>query len=210
MTTTQSPRLAMIGGGREIRSFATKLEARDVDGLEFRVSGYASVVEQPYSMGGYTETISRGAFTKTIQGRPDVQLLLNHEGLPLARTTVPPGQVGHLALSEDSRGLHFAASLDRSDSDAQSLMRKSGAGLMDEASFAFRVIQQDWSSDRSERNITEVSLDRGDVSVVNYGASPSTSVTARSRGRQTSNLSLYQARVRARHLRIMNAAGRRR
>ena len=44
-------------------------------------------------MGGYTETIARGAFTKTLSERPDVQLLINHEGLPLARTTIPPGQV---------------------------------------------------------------------------------------------------------------------
>ena len=54
-------------------------------------------------MPGYTEVISRGAFLKTLQGRPDVQLLVNHEGLPLGRTTVPPGHPGHLELSEDDR-----------------------------------------------------------------------------------------------------------
>ena len=145
-----------------------------LDGLEFKVSGYASVVDQPYDMGGYTEIISRGAFTKTLQGRPDCQLLLNHEGLPLARTTLPPGQVGHLALSEDGRGLRFDAQLDRNDPDAQTLMRKIGAGLMDQASFAFRVIRQNWNDSHTQRTIQEVSLDRGDVSVVNFGASPTT------------------------------------
>jgi HK97 family phage prohead protease len=221
MTTTQSPRIAMIGG-REFRTFATKLEARDIDGMEFKVSGWASVVDTPYDMGSYSEVISRGAFTKSLQGRPDVQLLTNHEGLPLARTTVPPGQDGHLELSEDSRGLHFAAQLDRSDPDARTLMRKIGAGLMDQASFAFRTIRQNWNDSHTERTIQEVSLDRGDVSVVNYGASPTTSVDARAHGAQAqkSNLSLYQARARAltlrgsaaaartRHLRIMNDAGR--
>jgi HK97 family phage prohead protease len=197
MTMTKSSRLDMIGG-REFRTFATKLEARDIDGLEFRVEGYASVVDTPYDMGSYEETISRSAFAKTLSMRPDVQLLVNHEGLPLARTTVAPGQPGHLQLSEDSRGLRFAAQLDRNDPDAQTLMRKVGAGLMDQASFAFRVIRQSWNDAHTLRTILEVSLDRGDVSIVNYGASPTTSVDARSLGqRGTGNLSLYQARARA-------------
>ena len=211
MTTTQSPRIA-IPGGFEHRTFATQLSARDAGGLEFRLEGYASLVSTPYDMGSYEEQIAPGAFSTTLSMRPDVQLLLNHEGLPLARTTIAPGQVGHLALSEDSRGLHFLAQLDRDDGDAQKVMRKVGAGLMDQCSFAFRTIRQSWNDDRSLRTINDVSLDRGDVSIVNYGASPTTSVDARALGRRgkKSNLSLYQARARARHLRIMNDAGRRR
>ena len=54
------------------------------------------------------------------------QLLVN-EGLPLARTTIPPGQVRHLNPAED-RGLHFDAQLDRDDPDGQTLMRMIGAG----------------------------------------------------------------------------------
>ena len=134
-------------------------------------------------MGGYTETIARGAFRKSLDGRPDVMLLVNHDGLPLARTTIPSGMPGHLSLAEDDRGLYFDAQLDRSDPDAAVLMRKVGSGLMDQCSFAFRVIKQDWSDDRTQRTIREVSLDRGDVSVVNYGASPVTSVDARGRPR---------------------------
>ena len=82
-------------------------------------------------------------------------------------------------------------------------MRKIGSGLMDQCSFAFRVIDQDWKSDRTVRTIKEVSLDRGDGSVVNYGASPSTSVDARARARggEKSNLSSYQARTRVTALR---------
>ena len=136
-------------------------------------------------MGGYTETIARGAFRKSLAGQPDVMLLVNHDGFPLARTTLPAGMPGHLSLTEDVRGLYFDAQLDRGDPDAQALMRKVGSGLMDQCSFAFRVIKQDWSDDRSQRTIHEVSLDRGDVSVVNYGASPMTSVDARGRRRGT-------------------------
>jgi HK97 family phage prohead protease len=209
-TTTQSP---LSTGTLEHRTYSTKLEARDVDGMQFRLSGYASVTSSPYSMGSYDETIAPGAFTRTLALRPDVQLLVNHEGLPLARTTN-----GSLTLTADDKGLKFDAGLDRDDGDARLLMRKISSGLLDQCSFAFRVIDLDWNSDRTLRTINEVSLDRGDVSVVNYGASAVTSVQARAAlRRQTSNLSLYQYRARAlalkgrtRHLSILNEAGRRR
>jgi phage head maturation protease len=106
-----------------------------------------------------------------------------------------------LTLREDDRGLHFSALLDKSDPDAALLLRKVHSGLMDECSFAFRKLDQTWSSDRSEREITEVSLHRGDVSVVNFGANSNTPVSARSRLRDKGNLNLYQARARALALR---------
>jgi hypothetical protein len=86
-------------GGLEHRTFRTRLTTRDAGGLEFRLEGYASLTQSPYDMGSYTESISRGAFTTKLAKNPDVQLLVNHGGLPLARTTISPGQVGHLALS---------------------------------------------------------------------------------------------------------------
>jgi hypothetical protein len=52
-------------------------------------------------------------------------------------------------------------------------------------SFAFRVIRQKWSEDRSRRVLTEVSLADGDVSVVTYPAYPTTTVEAREQLKQT-------------------------
>ena len=86
--------------GREVRSNpSAHLELR-TDGDEIRATGYASVTNTPYDMGAYEESISRGAFAKTLDEKPDVVLLLNHEGLPLSRTTN-----GTLTLREDERGL---------------------------------------------------------------------------------------------------------
>lgn len=182
MTTIQSP---VFGTGtREVRTFRTTLTARDGSGPAFTVSGYASLVSTPYDMGTYDEQISPGAFSSTLSSRPDVQLLTNHEGLPLARTTVPPGQPGHLSLTEDHKGLRFDAQLDRDDPDARLVHRKVASGLMDQCSFAFRTVSQDWNDSRTLRTITAVNLDRGDVSIVNYGASPTTSVDARALGRR--------------------------
>ena len=46
---------------------------------------------------------------------------------------------------------------------------------MNEMSFAFRVLKQVWSENDTQRRITEISLDKGDVSLVNFGANPATS-----------------------------------
>jgi HK97 family phage prohead protease len=214
-TKTRAPKIATVDG-REIRTFASRLEASNGAGpLEFRVTGYASTFEDLYDMGAYDEVVARGAFTQTLAGRPDVQLLTNHEGLPLARTTIPPGQVGHLSLSEDYRGLRVDAQLDREDPDAVTLVKKIRAGLLDQMSFAFKVTKQTWSDDCTLRTIQAVDINRGDVSVVNQGANDATSVDARSRGRRGRGVSLatYQARARAlqlRDLQIRNKAGRRR
>ena len=68
-------------GSREVRTVRTRLTARDDGGPAFRVSGYASLVSTPYDVGSYDEQISPGAFAGTLSCRPDIQLLVNHEGL---------------------------------------------------------------------------------------------------------------------------------
>lgn len=149
------------------------------------IKGYASTF-QPYEMYGgpangygWIEQIDRGAFDRTLRENPDLHLLINHEGLPLART-----KSGNLFLSVDDHGLHVVAHLDRSDPDVQRLEPKMRRKDMDEMSFAFRVKGQAWQSTdeypedpEALRTITEVSLHKGDVSVVNWGANPTTSVS---------------------------------
>jgi HK97 family phage prohead protease len=122
------------------------------------------------------EQLSRSAFQQTLSQSPDVMLLINHEGLPLART-----KAGNLDLSTDSHGLRMVARLDPSDPDVQRLAPKlkpqpNGNSNMDEMSFSFRVKDQTWDSNYSHRTINELSLQKGDVSVVNYGMNPTTRV----------------------------------
>lgn len=139
--------------------------------LTFR--GYACVVEQPYEMydlfGPYTEVVRSGAFKKTLSESADVPFLVNHEGLTLART-----KSGTLRLAEDSTGLHTEADLDPSSPHVQALRSAMQRGDVDEMSFGFWVTRQIWSPDWEQRDILEVNLNKGDVSVVNYGANPHT------------------------------------
>jgi HK97 family phage prohead protease len=155
--------------------------------LEFRKAGdtltlvgYASVFNTPYEVRGgppwgWNEVMEMTAFDRTLAESPDVHLLVNHEGMPLART-----KSGNLHLSKDQKGLKVRAELDRTDPDVQRLEPKMLRGDMDEMSFAFRVKAQEWNDDETERRITEVSLHKGDVSVVNFGANPATSAQLRS------------------------------
>jgi HK97 family phage prohead protease len=156
---------------------APPLELRDAGNGELMFTGYASVTEVPYEVGHYIETIRRGAFKRTLNEKPppDCVLLVNHEGLPLART-----HAGTMTLSEDHTGLRVDARLDGSDPDVQSVARKIRRRDLTEMSFAFRATEQDWSPDYSERVIRAVSISRGDCSIVTQGANPHTSVSVRS------------------------------
>lgn len=162
--------------GREVRRVAADgLEMREADDGSLNLTGWASVTETPYDMGWYRETIATGAFQRTLSMNPDVQMLINHEGLPIARTVG-----GSLRLSEDDHGLYVDASLDPLDPDVHRLATKMRAGLIDQMSFAFSGAKSNWNDEMDERTITSLDIHRGDVSMVNQGANPFTSATMRS------------------------------
>lgn len=165
------------GGGREVRRVASDgLTIREsVDGASYQLSGWASVTGHDYDMGFYRERIRPGAFAETLSQQPDVQLLINHEGLPLARTVG-----GSLRLAEDDRGLCVDATLDASDPDVQRLAPKVRSGLIDQMSFAFSGARSEWDDEYENREIISLNIHRGDVSVVNQGANPATSFSMRS------------------------------
>lgn len=165
---------------REVRRFtAGGLEVREGDDGLLTFTGYATVFDAEYEMYGgppygWIEVVDPGAFRRTLSEKPDVQLLLNHDGLPLART-----KSGTMTLDDDNKGLRVEASLDPADPDVSQLRVKVERGDLDEMSFAFRTIRQEWDEEYEKRTLLEVSINRGDVSIVNYGANPSTSFDLR-------------------------------
>ena len=188
---------------------ATEFELRVAGVNNVRLTGYASVFNRGYEVGGgpdgggWTEIVTRSAFDRTLADNPHVHLLINHEGLPIAST-----KSGTLRLSADSTGLMTEATLDRRDPDVQGLAVKMERGDVDEMSFAFRVKRQRWQGDREEvRYLDEVSLHKGDVSIVSFGANPYTSAALRSAVRALARGDL-DARVAA-ELRALLAAPRR-
>lgn len=158
----------------ERRTFTVRdVEARQADDGTMRLRGYAAVFNDDSVPLPFIERIAPGAFRKTLTETPDVRLLINHEGLPLART-----KNGTLTLTEDDRGLYMDATI-ADTSEGRDLYTLVERGDVDQMSFAFRVIRQKWNEDRTTRTLTEVSLADGDVSVVTYPAYPTTTVEAR-------------------------------
>lgn len=145
------------------------------DSDEVKVSGYAAVFDQVTSIGGwYNEIIERGAFAGAIKD-DDVVFLINHEGLPLART-----RSGTLILREDEHGLFMETELDPNDPDVASIVPKMKRGDLDKMSFAFLPTVQEWdeSGDVPTRTIKEAQL--FDVSIVTSPAYDGTDIGLRS------------------------------
>lgn len=158
---------------REIRGGIPAEIRSEADGL--KVEGYAAVFGQEANIGGmFLEKIEKGAFREAI-GRDDVVFLINHEGLPLART-----RSGTLRLTEDSHGLKIETTLDPEDPDVKSISGKMKRGDLDKMSFAFLPELQEWDDtvDPPLRTIKKASL--FDVSIVTTPAYDGTEIALRS------------------------------
>ncbi|MGB0963238.1 MAG: HK97 family phage prohead protease [Mycobacterium sp.] len=117
---------------------------------------------------GWDETIAQGACDGCL--RDDVRYLLNHAGMPMARTVA-----GTLKLESDKRGLVSDATVDLRQSLAADLTLAVDRGDIDQMSFAFRVKSQMWNDDYTERTIIEFEQ-LFDTSTVTYPANPATVV----------------------------------
>lgn len=175
---------ATTGGRPAARGLLTDVEIRESsagDGfVEF--NGHASVTERAYEMydwyGPYNEVVSREAFDTTLsRAGLDTPLVLGHDQLRrIARTTN-----GSLELGMTDHGLRVhAPQLDMADHDVAYIVPKLRAGLIDEMSFAFRIVRGTWSPDYTEYRIDEVDIHRGDVAIVGFGANPFTDAGVRS------------------------------
>lgn len=152
----------------------TNLELRALDDTEdgWTVSGYAAVFDSPSEPLPWTEYVKRGAFRKTIKDGADVRLLIDHTGVPLART-----KSGTLKLREDDKGLYMEARLDPNNPDAVKMRSALMRGDVSQMSFAFETIKDAWNKDRTVRELREVRLH--DVSIVTYPAYEETSAEIR-------------------------------
>lgn len=153
----------------------TTLEVRAIDESSddgWTVSGYAAVFDSPSEPLPWTEYVKRGAFRKTIKDGADVRLLIDHTGVPLARTKSKT-----LTLREDDKGLYMEARLDPANPDAVKMRSALMRGDVSQMSFAFETVKDGWNKERTVRELKEVRLH--DVSIVTYPAYEETSAEMR-------------------------------
>jgi HK97 family phage prohead protease len=172
-----------VGAARRVPTSTVLLANTEVrDGKELvHTSGFFCRYGVAYPMwdqfGEYHERVASGAGASTIAAKPDVAFLVNHGGVTMARTTN-----GSLELDERPEGGHHDAWLNPKRQDVSDLVVAIQDGHVDQMSFAFMIPDGEglWSEDFTEFEIRSYDMNRGDVSAVNYGASPYTDISARS------------------------------
>lgn len=165
--------LAFQVRGLELRA-DTDPDVTEDDG-RLIMRGHAAVFDRmSEDLGGFTERIARGAFRKALDRGDDVRLLVNHDGLPLARTKNQT-----LELREDPKGLHVYAELADTTlaRDLRTLIKR---GDVDQMSFGFTIEEDRWDELDGFPVRTILKIGRlFDVSAVTYPAYTQTDVSMR-------------------------------
>ncbi len=138
-----------------------------------RAAAYGNLFYPVSAFGPIPMRLEAGAFDG--DAAPAVEFLANHEGLPLAATDSTSKDT-RLVISRDDKGIGYEANLSEDMADAVAVWQKVDAGLMRQASIGFYILDAEWETVGGEEvlTISNASMDRGDVSVVRWGANPNT------------------------------------
>jgi HK97 family phage prohead protease len=109
------------------------IELRAAGGKTPRLIGYAAVFDSPsQDLGGFTEIVKPGAFTRTLKSGPDPLALVQH----MPQLVLGRRSAGTLRLSQDTRGLEFEIDVPDTTT-ARDLLVSVERGDVRGASFAF-------------------------------------------------------------------------
>lgn len=163
----------------DIRSEVPQLERRTADARwEVReepdgsvgLRGYAAVFDAP----AHGEVVKRGAFDRSLSEEPVVELLFDHDGIPMAST-----RGGTMSLSVDDQGLVVdVPALDMDSPYVKSIVSAMRRGDLQKMSFAFFTREDYYDAETRTRELRAVDL--VDVSVVTRPWYDQTSVALKS------------------------------
>jgi len=157
------------------RQCISSLELRSDDGKQPCIVGYAARFDSPsLDLGGFTERIAKGAFSRSLTGDGnDVLALWSHDwSKPIARRSA-----GTLHLEEDGYGL--AVTIQPDDTSwSRDAIESVRSGAVKGMSFAFDVKSDSW--DRTAKLRTLQDVDLYEVSLVTLPAYPATEAALRS------------------------------
>lgn len=145
-------------------------ESRLASGFELRRSsdgsntanfrGYASVTNHAYDvaggieLGGWSETITRGAFKRTLGINDNRALLYAHDNSKVVATT----RAGSLSMLEDNVGLLVDAAINTRVAWLADLVEQVESGEVDEMSIGFYARSTEWDKNYENRTVGEVHL----------------------------------------------------
>lgn len=159
--------------GMQTRSHELKFETREEAG-DLYISGYFAVFHSEYEIfQGATESIDPEAFDGALSD--DIRCLNDHDTrIVLGRT-----KAGTLTLKTDSRGLWGEVKINPNDRDAMNLYERVKRGDVDQCSFGFDILEEDFEDRGNSVHWTIKKVRLYEVSVVTFPAYEETSVTAR-------------------------------
>lgn len=180
-----------------MRAYTTTFRASDKEDERGVIEGIPIVFNQDARIqdwaGEFIERIDPHALDNT--DMKDVRLFVNHDTSKLTLARSKNGN-GTMSLEVKDDGVHMRAKLDvDNNAEARALYSAIQRGDMDGMSFMFRIRGQKWDdvdSDLPIRTITDISIIH-EVSVVNFPAYQTTSVSARST-EETETSPLVEAR----------------
>ncbi len=157
----QKERQAM--NGLQIRDVALGVATREGEDPRYGyLEGYVSVFDKPYPVGDWTETISRGAFTKTLKESDGIKVLWSHD-------RYEPIGIDHDA-HEDERGLFGVCRLTLEVQRAREVRALANDGVVTGFSIGFLPIK--YEEDTTKRTIRHNEVRLIEYSPVVFPASP--------------------------------------
>lgn len=161
---------------RQVRSTLSKFETRADESGKMYISGYFAVFNSDYEIWpGATESIADTAFDGALSD--DIRCLVDHE----TRLVLGRNKAGTLTLKVDARGLWGEAEINPNDQDAVNLYERVKRGDVDQCSFGFDILDEEFEDRGSSVHWTIRKVKLYEVSVVTFPAYEETSVSARKR-----------------------------
>ena len=160
---------------RQVRSASSKFETRE-EGNELKIEGYFAVFNSIYQIfDDLSESVAPGAFDDTLGD--DIRALINHDSsLVLGRNTAHT-----LELRQDEHGLWGSITINPNDQDAMNLYARVQRGDVDQCSFGFDILSEDYDvRDDGSVHWTIKKVRLYEVSVCTFPAYEETNVKARS------------------------------
>lgn len=158
-----------------LRTLGSSFKTRETEESEMFVEGYFAVFGSTYKMwDGMEETIDPHAFDETIGD--DIRCLTNHKSeLVLGRT-----KAGTLTLELDDVGLFGRVRINPKDSQAVDLYERVRRGDVDQCSFGFDILEQEYDYRQDGSVLTTLKrIKLYEVSVVTFPRYEDTYVQAR-------------------------------
>lgn len=153
---TPEPEARTEAPALERRTADARWEVREEPDGSTGLRGYAAVFDAP----AHGEVVRRSAFNRTLAEGATVELLFDHEGIPMAST-----RGGTMSLSVDESGLVVdVPSLDMDSPYVRSIVSAMRRGDLQKMSFAFFTREDNYDPETMTRELTDVEL--VDVSVV--------------------------------------------